>query len=249
MRRIVFTTLTWLCYALSSVPAHGLPITVGAGGPNPFLVDPLYFTAPSAQDPNPIGLVGPGDGVDLVVGDSAFAISACGVGGGCALSIATSLITPVYQNPQRPADSLNPQTPQGTPSPALPFVADSSWTVQNTSGVAITDAWLLFTGVDFTGGYPVVGMALDQLAYVIAQIGVGNSAGYYGALHLGALAAGQTAPLKVRYIVTGDLKDVGGSLQMPPLGISGLVVPEPGTAGLVGLGILAMARPRRRTSR
>lgn len=226
--------------------ASATPITVGAGGPSPFQVDPVYFIPPSPGDPNPFGLVNAGNGVDHVIGPTDFAISACGAGLGCELSITTTLHTPVFQNPQDPADSLNPQTAPGTPTAAVPFVADSSWTVTNTSGAALSGLWLLFTSVDFTGGYPNVGVGLDQNVYTIMSLFDGVSDAYYGALRLGPLADGESTTLQVRYIVTGNLQDLGGSLVIPPFGVSGLVVPEPATTFLVGFGLTALALARRR---
>lgn len=226
--------------------ASATPITVGAGGSAPFQVDPVYFIAPSAGNTDPFGLVDAGNGVDREIGPADFGLSACGVGGGCELSITTSLNTPVHQNPQFPLDSLNPQIPQGTPTTAVPFVADSTWTVQNTSGGALSGLFLLFTSVDFTGGYPTVGVALDQNVYTIMSLDDGTSTAYYGALPIGTLGAGESKTVQVRYIVTGNLQQVGGSLVMPPFGVSGLVVPEPATTFLVGIGLTVLAFSRRR---
>lgn len=222
--------------------ARAVPIEVGAGGPDPFFVDPVYFIPPSAEVPNPTGLTGPGSGVDFQIPADAFAISACGVGQGCALSITTTLVTPVTQNPQNPAESLNPQTPQGTPTEGVPFVADSMWSVQNTSSVGLGETWLLFTSVDFTEGYPAVSVALDQFLYEVAALGEGDGASYFGSIALGPMGPGETKTLRVRYIVAGDLPDEGGSLVTPPLGVSGLVVPEPATLPLLALGLAALAR-------
>jgi len=234
-----------LTLVLLAGPAAATPITVGAGGPSPFQVDPVYFIAPSAGNPNPLGLVDAGNGVDRVIGPTDFAISACGTGLGCELSIATNVGTP-FQNPQYPANSTNPQIPQGIPTPAVPFVVDSTWSVTNTSGAALSGLWLLFTGVDFSAGYPTVGVGLDQNLYTIMSLDDGTGTSYYGALPIGLLASGQTKTLQVRYIVTGNLQDLGGNLVMPPLGVSGLVVPEPASTILIGIGLSALALARRR---
>lgn len=235
-----------LALLLGAGDAGAFPITIGAGGPNPFTVDPLYFVPPTAGNPSPYGLVGPGDGVDYDVRPTDYGISACGAGGGCALSISISLVLPEDQNPQHPAGSLNPQTVQGTPTTAVPFVGESVWTVQNTTGTDLAGLVLLFTSVDFSGGYPFVDVALDQNLYTVVRLNDGVTDWYYGALAIGSLAAGQSTPLRVRYIVSGELKDVGGTLVMPPLGVAGLVVPEPGTSLLVGVAVAVLAAARRR---
>ena len=249
-------TLGWLWMGLGMAAALGVagiaataqaaPIVIGAGGPAPFEVDPLYFIAPSPGNPDPVGLDAPAGGPDRIFPGNAFAISACGVGGGCDLSIAFALLTPVIQSPQQPASSQNPQTPPGSPTAAVPFVADSDWTVRNATSQTLTDAWLLFTAIDFTGGYPDIPAALDQFLFDVVQLGEGMDAAYYGALSLGTLAPGQEKTLRIRYIVAADLPDEGGSLVIPPYGVSGLLVPEPATLPLAGIGLAALAFARRR---
>ncbi len=246
MKRI--TRLLWASVlVLGASAAHAVPIEIGIGGPNPFLVDPLYFIPPTPGNENPFGLEGPGNGVAFTVTPSMGVISACGAGGGCDLSISLNLQTPVIQNPQEPSASLNPQVPQGTPTQAVPFVADSTWTVQNDSGVSIANAYLLFTSVDFSGGYPNVLMALDQNKYEVASVGAGTDEAFYGALALGNLAPGATTQVTVRYIVAGNLPDDGTDLITPPLGVAGLTnVPEPTALVLVSVGLGAMSLVQRR---
>jgi hypothetical protein len=231
---------------LGAGAAHAVPIEIGIGGPNPFFVDPLYFIPPSGSNPDPFGLEGPGNGVDFAVTPNMGVISACGAGGGCDLSISINLQTPVFQNPQFPAKSQNPQVPQGAPTPAVPVVADSIWTVQNNSGVSITDAYLLFTSVDFSGGYPDVLMALDQNKYEVVSVGAGPDEAFYGALALGNLAPGASTQVTVRYIVASNLPDDGTDLIAPPLGVAGLTnVPEPTALVLVSVGLGAMSLVQR----
>jgi hypothetical protein len=158
------------------------------------------------------------------------------------ISVSQSLQQPVYQHPQDPANSQNPLTNGGIPSSptaALPFVADSSWTFTNTSGQALEDVLVLFTKATGSTGYPAVDVALDDFVYATLQY-QSQTAGilYFGALPLGNLAPGGQVTLSVRYIVADPLLFDGiQDYIMPPFGLSaiakGSYVPEPGTALLL----------------
>ena len=190
-------------------------------------------------------------------GFSATAVAASGVGisfdttpandfptaGNVALSPQSDLsitqqLFQVYQNPQaRP----------GHPSPTSsdPFIADSHWTVRNTTAGELPDVLLLFTGVNYSN-YALVPVALDADTLQIVRHTANGTQFFYGALPLGSLAPNEAVTVTVRYIVAGRLKQVGSQLVMPPLLVRGVVVPEPGTALLLAAGLACLAAVRRR---
>jgi hypothetical protein len=173
------------------------------------------------------------------------------------LTLSQALQQPVYQHPQDPADSQNPLTNGGvatSPTAAIPLVADSMWTLTNTSGQALENALLLFTKVTGATGYPSVDVALDDFVYSTLEYH-SQSAGilYFGALSLGDLAPGGQVTVSVRYIVADPLLFDGvDEFIMPPFGLqaiaNGSYVPEPGTALLLMTG-LGMLRLRTRKAR
>jgi hypothetical protein len=228
--------------------AHATPITIGgAGGPS-FQVDPLYF-----QGFGVFGLTGPGQHVDFTASAPVTFLSAANAPG-VDLSVVQGLVQPVYQHPQDPANSQNPFTNGGNPSnptPAVPFVADSMWTVRNDTGRTLDKVLLLFTKTIAQPGYPAVDVALDDDLYdVIQYTSVGGAVRYYGALPLGNLEPGQDVQVRVRYIVSGALPIMGGQYVMPSLGLAGLeggsYIPEPATAALLVLGLVGLSARRRR---
>jgi hypothetical protein len=154
---------------------------------------------------------------------------------------------PPYQHPQDPANSQNAFTNGGAsrnPTAAVPFVADSLWTVQNTTGGSLHGVLLLFTKTIAAPGYPAVDVALDNDLFSVLRYTSGGVDRYYGALPLGDLAAGASVQVRVRYIVAGPLPLINGAYTMPPLGVAGIVggqyVPEPASAVLLGGGLAAL---------
>jgi hypothetical protein len=245
--------MKWLTavLAIAATPALATPITIGGAGGPAFQVDPIYFNGFDT-----FGLTGPGTGPDYYA-TSPVPFLSVGNAPGMDISVSQSLQQPVYQHPQDPANSQNPLTNGGIPSSptaALPFVADSSWTFTNTSGQALEDVLVLFTKATGSTGYPAVDVALDDFVYATLQY-QSQTAGilYFGALPLGNLAPGGQVTLSVRYIVADPLLFDGiQDYIMPPFGLSaiakGSYVPEPGTALLVLSG-LAMLRVGARRAR
>lgn len=231
-----------------AAPAGAL--TVGGG----LEITPLYFLEddppPGHQDEfgfDPAAVAGAGlvptlfadfSNPQLLAGNAMFP--------GLDLSITQDLANPlVIQNPQDPARADSTPGVADLPSFADPFVAESDWTVQNTSGRPLDDVALLFMLPDFSA-YPAVPVGLDANLLQILRYDVGDVF-HLGAVLLGDLAPGDTAEVTVRYVVAGELLSDGGSLVMPPLSTLGLAeVPEPGSAILFALGIAALAGRRRR---
>ena len=236
-----------LLLAVSAAPVGATPITIGGAGGPAFQVDPLYF-----QGFGVFGLTGPGDhGVDYTASAPVSFLSAGN--GNYDLSITQSLQLPPYQHPQDPANSDNPFTNGGAsraPTAAVPFVADSLWTVKNTTDETLDDVLLLFTKTIAAPGYPAVDVALDDDLYSVLRYTSGGVDRYYGALALGDLDPGESVQVRVRYIVADAMPIIRGNYTMPPLGVAGIrgadYVPEPATPVLVGAGLAALAGAARR---
>jgi PEP-CTERM motif len=233
-----------LAFAIAG-PAKALTVG-GAGGPA-FEVDPIYFTAFGQ-----FGLSGPGAGGPNFAANAPITFLTIGTTPtpGLDLLLSQSLIEPVYQHPQDPANSQNPNTNGGVPSipnMAVPFVADSSWSIQNLTGRPLDDFVLIFTRIIDEPGYPPVDVALDDNVYDVLQYtNASNVTRYFGAIGLGDLDAGETVNFVARYIVSGALPINDGKYQMPRFGLAGIEsprqVPEPGTALLLALGLAAIVR-------
>jgi hypothetical protein len=234
--------------AVVGFEADATPIAIGGAGGPAFQVDPIYF-----QGFDVFGLTGPGNGPDYV---ATSPVTFYSVGGaGADLSLAQVLQQPVYQHPQAPSISQNPLTNGGVPAaptPAVPFVADSQWTITNTSGMPLEDVLLLFTKATAASGYPAVDVALDDFVYDVLEYH-SASAGtlYFGALPLGDLSPGEHTTVTVRYVVADSLLFQGSEYVMPPFGLSALAqgsyVPEPTTAVLTSMGLAMLGRRARRS--
>jgi hypothetical protein len=249
LRALLLGLALGLTLLLAGGRAGATPITIGGAGGPAFSVDPIYFKGFGV-----FGLTGPGTSIDFTASAPVPFLSAAS-GSGVDLSVSQGLLQPPYQHPQDPANSENPFTNGSVPSnptAAVPFVADSIWTIHNNTGRALDDVLLLFTKTIAQPGYPAVDVALDDYLYdVIKFTSTDETVRYYGAIPLGDIGIGKDVAIRVRYIVAGALPIFGGQYVMPPLGLAGLegghYVPEPETAALLaaGLALLAAARGRR----
>ena len=142
---------------------------------------------------------------------------------------------------------------QNPAAPGLtdPVIADSTWRITNRDAGELVEALLVFTSVDPLGLYPaavpllgVDGTLVDLVEYSFAGVDY-----LVGAMPLGDLSPGDFVDITVRYIVAGPLAG-DDPAQLPALGLSVLgsytIVPEPSTAVLVGLGLVAFGVARRR---
>lgn len=162
---------------------------------------------------------------------------AAGAANGLPIQIEQTL-GPVYQQP-------------GSPSASDPIIADSTWRIRNLGTEDLIAPLLVFSSVDPSGVYPIAvpltgldGRLLELLEYEFAGIDY-----VFGVTALPDLAVGDVADITVRYVVAGPIS--GTSLrELPPLGVSVLgsylIVPEPTTASLFGLGLVAVAFSARR---
>jgi len=242
----------WIAFGaaleLGLAAASASALTVG--GAAGVQVDPVYFNS--------------GGNFGLITGPS-FNFSATSandwrlVGPGQDLSIQINLQTPVLQNPQFPSNSMNPTGPQGTPTAATPFVADSLWTVTNNTEGSLNNAYLIFEAVSLApttlvpGGYPDIQVGIDKNLFSIVQYTYPGAKTplFFGALSLGSLSGFGTAhdstQIRVRYIVAGALPLNGANLVMPPFTVAALInVPEPSPLVLLGSGLALFAAAGRR---
>ena len=150
----------------------------------------------------------------------------------------------------------NPQARGAVPSAADPFIADSLWTVTNTSGASFQGPLLLlftsvglepYPGAIVPGGYPDLQTGLDGNLLDLVRYTATGTDFYFGAVNLGALGPGDSTSFLVRYIVSsGPMPIVSNNVVMPPLKIVGMVVPEPGTFALLCAGLAGLAAAGRR---
>ncbi len=237
-----------LLIAAGALPAAATPIVIGGAGGPAFSVDPIYFNGFDQ-----FGLTGPGAGASYLV-TSPVSLLSVGNAVGMQLTLSQDLQQPVYQHPQYPSISQNPLTNGGiptSPTDALPFVADSTWTITNTSGRDLGGVLLLFTKVTGATGYPSVDVALDDYFYETLQYESATAGTlYFGVINLGDLAANGRVSFPVRYIVADPILGDATRDVMPPFGLSALergsYIPEPSTSALVLLGLAVLGRGARR---
>lgn len=143
----------------------------------------------------------------------------------------------------------------------------SDWTISNISGSALTGAsYLLFTHTtsylvgSTTIDYPddKVGLQIDKdLGWVVIKTTASGVDYYYPALLLdrtaqtaiaGNITAGATVSASINYVVKQALTRVGSDYRVPKLnlGFAQVVIPEPGSALLLGLGLTVLAASRKR---
>lgn len=246
LRRLFSTVLqTWIAGALVLAAAPAAALTVGAGGPSPISVTPLWYKGPGLA-----GIASPVAFDWTATPESAWVPAAAG-SPPQPLAITQSLQLPAIQHPQQPAGSSSPGTPPGTPTQTLPFVADSLWTVRNSTGAAWVAPLLVVTFIDYAStGYPSVPVALDDGLVEVLRYTAEGQTYLFGAIPLGPLAPGESKQVRIRYIVGGALPLVGGSYQLPQLAVSGVLeatlVPEPSSWLLVVAGLVAVASVRHR---
>jgi hypothetical protein len=165
------------------------------------------------------------------------------------LLLSQSLIEPVYQHPRirRTPESDTTAGVPSIPTWRVPFVADSSWSIQNLTGRPLDDFVLIFTRIIDESGYPPVDVALDDNVYDVLQYtNASNVTRYFGAIALGDLDAGETVNFvaatssRARFPSTTAstrCRASGWPASSPPR-----QVPEPGTALLLALGLAAIVR-------
>ncbi|MEZ4333226.1 MAG: PEP-CTERM sorting domain-containing protein [Myxococcota bacterium] len=170
------------------------------------------------------------------------------------LSVTLPPASTLVVSPNPPTSSLNRVT--------------SNWAIQNVSGEDMTGAnFLLFTNTkpyavgSTTVDYPddEVGLQIDgALGWYIIKATASGVDYYYPALLLdrtaqdilaGNVTAGASVSAAIQYVVKQALVKVGNDYQLPKLnlGFARVVIPEPGTALLLGVGLSLLAARRSRS--
>lgn len=150
----------------------------------------------------------------------------------------------------------NPQARGAVPSATDPFIADSLWTLTNTTSESFLDPILLmftsvalepFVGSLVPGGYPDLQVGMDGNLLDIARFTHAGMDFFFGSVNVGALEPGESTSFLVRSIVSsGPLPIVGNNVVMPPLKVVAMVVPEPTTLVLLVAGFGGLASFGRR---
>ena len=150
----------------------------------------------------------------------------------------------------------NPQARGAVPSASDPFIADSLWTLTNTTTESFLDPILLmfssvalepFIGSLVPGRFPNLQVGLDGNLLDIARFTHAGMNFFFGSVNVGALEPGESASFLVRYVVSsGPLPIVGSNVVMPPLKVVAMVVPEPTTLVLLIAGFGGLAAVGRR---
>jgi hypothetical protein len=151
--------------------------------------------------------------------------------------------------------------------PSAPFETTSVWTAKNVLGSNLDGTvYLVFTTADprevvLPGGNQIadhdesqVGLRIDAAdGWVLLQTSAaGLGSLYYPAVALGSLLANQEKQLDVRYVLNQILSFESGAQTLVPLpklriAMAFVPIPEPGTALLLGAGLIGLAtRARKR---
>jgi hypothetical protein len=223
LRRCFLSLLLLLPFA---GPARGLTLAD---------IEPLYFDGPSGQGFSASAVAAAGRSATFSATPLDLGITS-GIGSGFQISITQVLGVP-YQNP-------------ASPSSSNPLIVDSTWTLRNDTSITLLDPLLILTRVDPLNLYPIAppktGLDADTLS--LLRYSFANESRLYGAIALPTLRPGDTADVTVRYVVAGALAP-GTPMKLPPLGSTVLgsyaVIPEPATAALLCVGLIALASSAR----
>lgn len=221
-------------FALGAGPARALAISD---------IHPLYFSGPGGFgfSSTAVGALGKQPEFSATPASSFLDAGgrAAGALPGPPLLIEQQRITAIHRNPQAAGR---------VPSVADPLVIDSQWTLRNDSGSVLPAGFLLFLLGDSRSPlqYPGLKIGLDGDLLSIVEYSAGGVGYLFGAVRLPSLGAGQSIDFPVRYVVGGrlDYDAARNSFVLPQLGLSGLLVPEPGTAAALGLGLAALGARR-----
>jgi len=212
-------------------------LALAAGTARAISVSPLYFEGPGGFGFSPAAVA------SMPVAASADANAHWILAGGPSLLPGPGLVIET----QLSTIHSNPQGSGGTPTEADPLIADSTWTVTNATGAPLLDAFLVFTAINIDHRYSGLRAGLDGALLGIVDYSSAGTDYSFGAIELPSLGVGQSVDVTVRYVVAGslDYDAATNAFILPRLGIAGLVVPEPGVAAALGLGLAGLAAWRR----